>query len=239
MDSYRPPKRLRSNAGSYDRGSMPPPAPPSNAPTGPKFSHHALRSHFPYSPRQAPVPPTPTQGTAGTKRLKAMGCQTYRKEEFKIGKIIRAPFHEQDYNPPGITNTNDLTESNWGPVHSKFRPMIVVALYRDHYIVVPLFTHQSRGISNPRYQKDDWISVKDHRTTECEQQSSHAPLTTSTLERDVPIFHPKSAAHVTAPASRSYTALCKMQGQLTQNSIFRLLDLYVERAPKPPENPQN
>ena len=132
-----------------------------------------------------------------------------------------------------MTDIQNITQSSLGPVHSKFRPMIIVALYRDHYIVVPIYSHQKRGLENPRYDKDEWISIQDHRADLCEQQSHHPPLVTFDLDKRVYHYHPKSAAHIAAPMSRSYSAPCKIEGILDSESVLRLVTLYLKKAPKP------
>ena len=111
--------------------------------------------------------------------------------------------------------------------------MIVVALYQDHYVVVPMYTHQHRGLNDPRHDIDEWVSVQDHRSPLCEQQSNHKPLVTSHLDNQVTLFDPKSVAHITAPVSRFYNAPCRLEGQLDGKSTYRLVRLYSERIPDP------
>ena len=48
------------------------------------------------------------------------------------------------------------TESRYGLINSKVRHMIVIECYEDHYIAVPLFTHNGRGLTRKR-QPDEYI----------------------------------------------------------------------------------
>ena len=60
--------------------------------------------------------------SAGAKRLEKLGCEVYPKDKFQVGMIIWAPMHEQPYD---TSDPEQVSESPWGPVFSKFRPFII------------------------------------------------------------------------------------------------------------------
>jgi len=69
------------------------------------------------------------------------------KEVYKTGMIIRAALHEPFLS--GATDVADKsrTESKFGAICTKYRKMIVVALYQDHYVALPLYTHNGKNIN--------------------------------------------------------------------------------------------
>lgn len=58
------------------------------------------------------------------------------KSIYRQGMIFRAIHHEPYFE--GVTGVNDnaRTESIYGGIHSKYRKMIVVALYEEHYVAM-------------------------------------------------------------------------------------------------------
>lgn len=58
------------------------------------------------------------------------------KALYKPGMIIRAILHEPHFNLASMVADKNRTESIFGPIHSKYRKMIVIALYEDHYIAM-------------------------------------------------------------------------------------------------------
>lgn len=58
------------------------------------------------------------------------------KALYKPGMIIRVILHEPHFNLASMVADKNRTESIFGPIHSKYRKMIVIALYEDHYIAM-------------------------------------------------------------------------------------------------------
>ncbi|KAL8965322.1 MAG: hypothetical protein Q9183_003913 [Haloplaca sp. 2 TL-2023] len=168
-----------------------------------------------------------------------------RKEEFKIGMIIRAPLHEQDSKRGqrrGGTESSlatmaseatqaekYVTESHFGNIFTKIRKMIVVALHQDHYVAVPLYTHNGRGLIN-KAQPDEFVSVKDHRLKEeCKGLSRWNPLVTAYVKEGIDLLDPKSTAHMAHPVRR-YALPIVLEGELKSSSIEDLQHLYGKYA---------
>lgn len=109
--------------------------------------------------------------------------------------------------------------------------MIIVACYTSHYLAIPLFTHNGRGLvgKNPA----EYISFLDYRSKEkFEPLSDHGVLKTEYLTDKTFLFHPKSTAHFTYPLSRKYDLPVTNEGYLEKISTMLLVDLFTEFAPK-------
>lgn len=105
--------------------------------------------------------------------------------------------------------------------------MVVLALFQESYVVIPLFSYHGPGLENKDKLEED-ISVQDHRHKYLsQQQSMHPPLITEILNPDIQPYHPKTVAHVTYPASRKYTLPVIQEGILEQQSMTCLADLYL------------
>ena len=166
-------------------------------------------------------------------------------EQYKLGMIIRAPLHEQDSavarRPGGgssvATNSSEATkaencktESRMGTIFTKQRKMIVVALHADHYVAIPLYTHNGRGLINKR-QPEEFVSVKDHRDREeFVKLSKHDPLVTEMIREGINLFDPKSTAHLAYPVSRRYQLPVVYEGHLRNSSLRILVSLYNRYA---------
>lgn len=157
------------------------------------------------------------------------------KEVFKLGMIIRAALHE-----PLLSGATDLTDKNkgssiYGPVFSKVRKMIVVALYEDHYIALPVYTHNGNGLQG-KTKADEYVSVKDHRSqTPFTPLSKHLPLVTETVNPGIDPFHPNATAHLTYPVSRKYNLRVTPEGILDTNSVKKLIALFNDYMPRAPQ----
>ncbi|KAL9014854.1 MAG: hypothetical protein Q9180_008917, partial [Flavoplaca navasiana] len=169
-------------------------------------------------------------------------------ENYKLGMIIRAPLHEQDSavaRRPGAGTAGSSvataaseatkaehyrTESRMGTIFTKQRKMIVVALHTDHYVAIPLYTHNGRGLVNKR-QPEEFVSVKDHRYKEAfVKLSKHDPLVTEMVRDGIDLFDTKSTAHLAYPVSRRYTLPVVHEGHLRSSSLRILVTLYNRYA---------
>ncbi|KAL8956084.1 MAG: hypothetical protein Q9193_006288 [Seirophora villosa] len=162
---------------------------------------------------------------------------SYRKSDFRPGLIIRGYLHEQDYiaTSTGVNLTiadYNRTESRFGTICSKVRKMIVLAMYEDHYLAVPLFTHNGNGLqykTRPR----EFVSIRDHRAKEHPPaQNDHPPLETEFIHKGIERFDPLSAAHVTYVLPRRYELSVVMEGRLKVGSLNTLIDLFNYYAPR-------
>ena len=173
---------------------------------------------------------------------------TFPKEEFKKGMIFRAPLHEEDYNgashvaysaaselsfvaASGMSTASGLAKrhqmmSDFGPIYSENRFMVVVVLGPTTYTAIPFYTHSGNGTAH-KQGKDDYVSVQDHRCPEkCVRQSKHDPICTEVLKDKVKTLHEYTTAHLGNAVSRKYSLPIAHQGRLFDNDTDRLVSLY-------------
>lgn len=98
------------------------------------------------------------------------GYQAYRGP-FPPGALLRVPYFEQHTLPelPG-NRTPDryrLKSEAFGAICAKWRKMVVVGEYRSHYVCLPIFTFNGRGLSvdDPSMERnpEEFVSIFDHR----------------------------------------------------------------------------
>ena len=187
--------------------------------------------------------------------ISATICCRFPKEEFRVGAIIKAPIHEEDFNwtarPFSAENSEafdeqgryshsgmstkwttpkkerHITFSNWNdPIYTEVRFMIVVALFYDHYLAIPLYTHGGNGLAH-KDNKWEYASVEDHRGPGSSREAQYL-LRTEYLKPDCKYLLPNSVAHITYPVSRKYALPIAPQGRLRDDSTAELLRLFTQ-----------
>lgn len=160
-----------------------------------------------------------------------------KKDDFKPGMIIRALLHEQDYEASSSRSNITVADkyrssTKFGPIYTKCRKMIVLALYEDHYTAIPVFTHNGNGLDR-KNKPEEFISIKDHRAKfECPPLSLNGQLVTDYMYQGTQLFDVKSTAHVTYALSRKYDLPCVKEGCLTKKSSNFLIKLFRTYAPQ-------
>ena len=159
------------------------------------------------------------------------------KSKYKMGTIIRAPLHEEDSAggksacgpDAGIGPIRMVSRSALGDaVHSKYRKLIVISLQHDHYLVLPLYTHNGEGVENRgRHDANEFTSVQDHRADAVRAQLIHPILRTKYLEDHVNHYRSKSTVHFSYPVSRRYALPVIYEGELTLESTDLLRQLFA------------
>ena len=173
----------------------------------------------------------------------------FLRSEFEVSAIIRRNVHEPDYMGPAVpafapgsqmSQTSTLVSKggkgfkehrstgDFGPIYSEDRYFIVVSLCKITYYALPCYTHEKRGLANIA-EKEDWISIKDHRSPEsCQQQSEHVPLCTATMAADAHILNAKTTAWLPYAIPIRYSVPVAYQGKLDQASAERVRRLFLE-----------
>ena len=157
------------------------------------------------------------------------------KYRYRLGTIVRAPLHEEDYSggtcdsypleTRALMKAKTITESPVGGViHTKFRKFIVVALFDDHYLAVPLYSYKGDGLIEKK--ADEYVSIQDHRADTIKPQSRHGLLYTGNLENHVDHYEPMTSAHFAYPVARKYKLPVVYEGELRADSTKLLLRLY-------------
>ena len=175
----------------------------------------------------------------------------FLRSEFKIGTIVRRNVHEPDYMGPappafapgsqasqtstlvtqGGSNSRGYREhrsnGDFGPIYSEDRYFIVVSLCKITYYAIPLYTHDKKGLAHVA-EKEDWVSVQDHRKPDsCRQQSEHAPLCTTVMSPESKILDPVSAAWLPYAVPIRYSVPVAYQGRLDPASAKRVRSLFL------------
>ena len=187
------------------------------------------------------------------KEISATICCRFPKEEFQVGTIIKASIHEEDFNwtacPPsmeasdimsergryshsGMSNSRvphqkgrHITFSTWNdPIYTEIRFMIVVALFYDHYLAIPLYTHGGNGLAH-KDNKWEYASIEDYREPRSLREAGIV-LHTEYLKPDCKHLLPKSVAHIAYPVSRKYTLPVAPQGHLREDSKRDLVNSF-------------
>lgn len=160
------------------------------------------------------------------------------KNNIRPGSIIRAPVHTQDFRATsfgsemtGAIDRHVTPSATYGNIYTKVRKMIVIACYHSHYISVPLFTHNGKGLQNKK-APDEYISVKDHRNpAPFKALSRNGILYTKELSMDVNLYEPATTAHATYIVSRAYNLQATPEGVLQDESLRKLIDICNRFAP--------
>lgn len=187
------------------------------------------------------------------KDISASICCRFPKDEFLVGTIIKAPIHEEDFNwtprPPsvGVPGTLDdrgryshsamstprttdkkgrhITFSNWNdPIYTEVRFMIVIALFYDHYLAIPLYTHGGNGLAH-KDNKWEYASIEDYREPRSLHEAGNL-LHTEYLKPDCKHLLPQSVAHIAYPVSRKYSLPVAPQGRLRKDSTTALVTVF-------------
>ncbi len=167
----------------------------------------------------------------GPPDLRSTRIQKLSKSLFKPGMIVRAAVHEPDLHGTAGGSAMTLadrytTESRFGTIHSKYRKMIVIALYETHYLAIPLYTHNGNGVAH-KSKPDEYISVRDHRSPgPFSIQTVHGELVTDQVNAGIHPYDPNSLAHITYPVARKYDLPLIVEGQLGKRSAKHLWSLY-------------
>ena len=187
--------------------------------------------------------------------ISATICCRFPKEEFHVGLIIKAPIHEEDFNwtprpptaeelesadkhgrysgsgmsTPGTTlqKGRHITFSNWNdPIYTEVRFMIVIALFYDHYLAIPLYTHGGNGLAH-KDNKWEYASIEDYREPRSLREAGIL-LHTEYLKPDCKHLLPKSVAHIAYPVSRKYNLPVAPQGHLRPDSTAYLVKAFSQ-----------
>ncbi|KAL8757181.1 MAG: hypothetical protein Q9199_002405 [Rusavskia elegans] len=159
------------------------------------------------------------------------------KHFFRPGTLFRAVLHDQDFTATSSGSQITVpdkhrTPSIHGPIYTKVRHMIVLALYEDHYIAIPLFTHNGTGLDK-KVKKDEFVSIRDYRDKNpIPALSKHRPLKIELVNPGIALFDPKSTAHITYPLARKYDLPVIPEGSIALESLNYLITLFNQAAPK-------
>ncbi|KAL9098791.1 MAG: hypothetical protein Q9163_005610 [Psora crenata] len=163
-------------------------------------------------------------------------CSVMAREVCTVGMVVRAAVHEQDFHDAPRWATTAAKEddihsvaSRYGQIYSKVRWMIVVALFENHYLTIPLYTHNGKGLKHKSPNaKLEYVSVRDARHRGDFTTLSHHRELEAGMDRGAIVLDRNTVAHLTAPVTRKYDLLVEHQGHLDSNSRRMLIKLWRE-----------
>lgn len=230
----------------------------------PRTTEVAPVRNEPYS-RDSPDRNAPVNGRLGCEHcgapcpapemLKKAPGTSYGKDAFFVGMLIRTSIHEPDHHgdsaveienahvrETGTRGASDVSArskfisfSTYGPVHTKLRPFIVIALFDKHFTAVPMCTYERLGLSrkNPAFIAEH-VAIRDHRDPNPPPRNycAHTPLRTNEMAKDEKLIEQQSSVHFTSVTSMSYNISVFKSGCLSHDSKTRLLELMGNHSKK-------
>ena len=175
------------------------------------------------------------QSTLGYRQSGPIAAK-HSKNAYQVGTIVRAALHEQDV-LPHASPSHHTTQSAFGRIHTKYRKMIIIARYHDHYTAIPCFSFNGRGIE-AKGDPSEFISIQDHRSAApFRALSRYPPLKTKFLADGLDPYHPKTVAHMCYPVSMKYDLSAVIEGYLDPGSTRELIRVYDLFSPDPSATP--
>ncbi|KAJ8129288.1 hypothetical protein O1611_g4346 [Lasiodiplodia mahajangana] len=147
---------------------------------------------------------------------------------YRIGVIFSAPHHTAGSSEANWIPINDpyQTATPFGVVHSKFRKMVVVKVFGEHVICVPIYSHNGKGLEGKVFIKE-YVSIRD--------VADKKPMPPEGLHlKLLAIANPdflgrvvsgKSSVKLTEFCSHRFISPATMEGELESNSTKRLVEL--------------
>lgn len=212
--------------------------------------------YTPKSKRDYPKPTTTDYSVTYKRRtnqipMEQAGYREYLpffKSEYKVGTIVRMNIHESDFKGTtkeaialasqastlvdggvgGRRHKEHRHHGDFGPIYSENRIFIVVNVAKSIYSAIPLFTHEKNGLAKiDPDEREDWISVQDHRQLDrCQQQSEHQPLRTAYMNPQADILNAVSTAWIPYAFPCRFDVPVAYQGCLDKASAERLVRLH-------------
>lgn len=139
------------------------------------------------------------------------------RSSFKVGLIFRTVVHEALMDKHIEKGAKGRTESDYGPISTKFRKMIVISLHEDHCICLPIYTHNGEGCEN-KTKRDEFVSIRDTRSNvsaeDFQAETKHDPMITGDMIAGTEIYSSKAVIHITYPICHRYSSRLILEGEL-------------------------
>lgn len=164
-----------------------------------------------------PLPPVSTPVLAPMSKFQAM--------DIEPGTIILKHHSMPNWDPNIKPLDERLSDSPGGTLLTKSRPMICVAKYPKHMIVLPLFTFSGRGIGvKPRYLHKEYMGIKYEGDQEYRVETAYPPLE---VTKDSTVrLRDTSIVHLNHPIMTRYEENFRVLGWLTDASVASLRKYY-------------
>lgn len=147
---------------------------------------------------------------------------------YKLGTVFSAPFHTSSTVDEAYVLSDDpnLTASPFGTICSKYRKMVVVNTFAEHCTVLPIYTHNGRGLDGKEFV-DEFVSIRDRNDRR--PAPKEGPYAALHAVRDATFkgtfIGGRACVKLTEICSHRYDCMATFEGRLEEDSIKRLLDL--------------
>jgi hypothetical protein len=120
-----------------------------------------------------------------------------------------------------------------GPMYQKTRPAIVVAPLSESFLVVPVLTHNSKGLKD-YHVKCEYMGICDRRPGGWYKVQNDMPVLLTDKGMNGLLILPESTVHFTDPFDILYTRKTLILGKLCEYSTQILLEHYQGPSTKAP-----
>lgn len=150
----------------------------------------------------------------------------WRGGEIEEGMVISAPYHTQAHHDMVDPADEYVSFTEFGPVHSKYRKLIVVGVWAEHLDCLPLYSYNGRGLENRESIADEYMHIRDHADLgEGAGTARRPPLKARRDERWKGNFiNSSTVVKLTERFSLPKKDKCSLEGRLTEESLARVKD---------------
>ncbi|KAI8626435.1 hypothetical protein F5Y19DRAFT_488259 [Xylariaceae sp. FL1651] len=153
----------------------------------------------------------------------------HEPESYVPGVIFSAPFHSSSNDERWVSVTDPHnTATPFGIVHSKYRKMIVIKIFGEHCVCLPIYSHHGQGLEGKQFHIE-YVSIRDVSDSDPEPAEGphHRLLAVANAEFCGRIVAGKSNVKLTEFCSHRFNTPATMEGKLDNKSVSmqRLLEL--------------
>ncbi|XXG95617.1 hypothetical protein Hte_001885 [Hypoxylon texense] len=151
-------------------------------------------------------------------------------DAYRPGVVFSAPFHTSTTLDEAYVKSDDpnLTASPFGTICSKYRKLIVLNTYGEHCTVLPIYTHNGKGLDGKKFVAE-FITIRDRYDRKPAPEEGLYPgiyaVRNSTFTGK--FIGGRSCVKLTETCSHRYDAMATMEGMLDEVSMERLIDLFT------------
>ena len=136
------------------------------------------------------------------------------------------PFHTPNCNPNVSPTDKRLQMTCEGPVYSKCRMVIVLLIYEQDMLCVPLYTFNSSGLRNkPNHVKREYVSAMNENEEGFINQGVYPPIE---IKMNKFPLHPDTTVHITGGLKVGCQENVARVGRTTRESYNRLMTLWKD-----------
>ncbi|KAK4508116.1 hypothetical protein PRZ48_001854 [Zasmidium cellare] len=204
----------------------------SKAPAPPRPAPSMITCHFPGAGAGQANSMATIAHRDGDKRIwrKTAVCvhSPWTRLTFTKGDVLSLPYHVANLNPTIDPQDKGLTTTEFGPVLSKRRMVIVLYKFKETMFCVPLYSFTGRGIGSRKPDLvDQYIQLMDvgRDPSELKGTGAYEPLEFKHAYRE-DAFDDCTTVHITGGKTVSWQEDIELVGRLTERSYFQLVRIW-------------